>query len=98
MHTVIVAAIRTFFGWLLGQAVLKGIALTILAGLLTFLGEWLWSLLPSWLSVDSLNTIFNLLPPGVWWFFDFVRLPQGAPVVVMAVVLAFLIRRIPLIG
>lgn len=98
MHTVILAALRSFFGWMLGQAVMKGIVLTALAVVVTFLGEWLWSLLPSFMSVDALNNAFAVLPPGVWWVLEFFRVPQGAPLVLTASVVVFLIRRIPLVG
>lgn len=98
MHTVIVAGLRTFFSWLLGQAIIKGIVLSVLAGLVVVLGQWLWSLLPPYISTDALNTVFSSLPAGVWWILDFFRVTWGAPLLVSATVIAFLIRRIPVVG
>lgn len=98
MHLAILAALRVFFGWLLGQVVLKAVILTGLALVLAFLGSWLWSLMPSYLSANTLTAVFNAIPAGIWWFLDYVRLPQGLPIVLGAVLIAFLIRRLPVIG
>lgn len=98
MHLVIVAALRTFFGWLLGQAVMKAIVLTALSGLVVVLGQWLWSLLPAYMSAQALDSVFLMLPAGVWWVLDFFRVTFGAPLMISAAIVAFLIRRIPVIG
>lgn len=98
MHTVILASLRSFFGWLFGQAVLKGLILTALTLLITFLGEWLWSLLPSFMSSQALTNALAVLPSGIWWVLDYARIPYGLPLVLTASVVVFLIRRIPVIG
>lgn len=98
MHLAILAALRSFFGWLLGGTVLKAISLTILAGVIAVLGQWLWSLLPGFVGPEGLNSALSVLPAGVWWVLDFFRFNYGAPLLVSAAVIAFLIRRLPVIG
>lgn len=98
MFGVIVAALRTILGWLLGQAVLKGIVLTVFAAVVAFIGEWLFGLLPSYLEAAGLNMALVSLPPGVWWLLDLFRFSYGAPLLLSAAVVGFLIRRLPVVG
>lgn len=49
-------------------------------------------------SPGGLTTVFSAIPPGVWFFMDFMAIDVGLPLMIVAYVARFLIRRIPLIG
>jgi hypothetical protein len=51
---------------------------------------------PQWLQ-DAPNVLANV-PSGVVWFFQILQLPQGMAIILGALTLRFLIRRIPFIG
>lgn len=86
-----------------------GQILTWLVSLITYAGQYLWNLL-----LTGLNAIVNAipvpefmmnatnvmsgLPPGVAYVWGIFQIGPGLAILVSAMILRFLIRRIPLIG
>ncbi len=79
--------------------------LTVLTWLPKKVWEWLMNALasalenisvPSWMASaqDSLNAV----PSGVIWFANMLQIPSGIAIVLSALLIRFIIRRIPLIG
>lgn len=98
MFGAVLSALRSVVGWLLGQAVLKGVVLSVIAVLLVALGQWLWGMLPDYFNAQAISSALGQLPAGVWWVLDLFRVTQGLALVLSASVIAFLIRRLPVVG
>lgn len=57
------------------------------------------AVMSSWLPQDSdLRSLFDMLPASAWYFLDLFLIPTGLTQVLNALVLRFIIRRIPFIG
>jgi hypothetical protein len=84
--------------WLLSTTVMKGITLFLLSFLFMFLLEMLWGLLPEYMQPSYITSALVTIPPSVWWVLDLFRFTFGLKLVLSALVIRFLIRRLPLIG
>jgi len=84
--------------WLLNTVIIKFVVMAVMYWLVYELTPWLLSLLAAGFNLAGLTTTFLSIPPGVWFFLDFMALDVGIPVLLGAYVTRFLIRRIPIIG
>ena len=91
-------AFRPILTWIFSTTVIKGVVLTLLAVLVASLFDWLWSIFPSWATPQALNDWLEAIPSGMWWFLDFTNINYGLPLIISAVFIRFLIRRMPLVG
>lgn len=67
--------------------------------------QWLWEAVLKLLSTDfitglitSATQLLSQIDPGIWYFMDFLQVPFGITVCFSALLMRFLIRRIPFIG
>jgi len=86
------------FGFLLRGVVVKFVVFTAVFGLVGILAPVLLGYLAPFLGVSSLTSAFTGIPPGVWFFADFLQIGFGVPLCLSAYVTRFVIRRLPVIG
>lgn len=88
----------TIVSWLFREVVIKFVVMAAVWFIVTELAPVGLGLISSFLNVNALNAAFSGLSPGVWFFLDFARLDYGLPLVMSALVSAFLFRRIPFLN
>lgn len=91
-------AFQPILTWIFSTFVIKGVVLTALAFLVSYLFDWLWSLLPDWMDSTIISNAIGQLPAGAWWFLDLTNISFGLPLIMSALFVRFLIRRLPIIG
>ena len=91
-------AFKPILTWIFSTTVIKGVVLTLLAVLVASLFDWLWSLFPTYATPQYINDLLATLPPQAWWFLDFTNINFGLPLIISAVFIRFLIRRLPVVG
>lgn len=89
------AIISAVFSFLLRSVLIKFCAFFALYFITTGFMGYLSSLLPP---VSSISSSFAAWTPAIWYFADIGSLTVGFPMVISASILAFSIRRMPVIG
>ncbi len=84
--------------WLLREVVVKFLIFTSLFALVAFFVPYAAQVVVPLISTTNLNTAFGNLAPGVWWWLDAFNVWIGLPLIIVAFVSRFLIRRLPVIG
>lgn len=84
--------------WIFRDVVIKFVIFAAVFALVAFLVPKAIAYLGNFISPGGLNSAFNVVSPGVWFFLDFFQLGYGLPLVISAYVARFLIRRLPVIG
>lgn len=84
--------------WLLREVIIKFLVFTAVFALVAFLTPYAINQLGSFIGTNGLNSAFNGIPAGVWYFLDLFRIDYGFPLCISAIVGRFLIRRLPVIG
>ncbi|RYY01724.1 MAG: DUF2523 domain-containing protein [Gammaproteobacteria bacterium] len=91
------ALLRLFGGWLIQSVLLKFISFTILYLIVSSFATYLMSKLTEF-SPDSIFGGLYSLSSGTWYFLYITAFEQGLPMLLSASILAFSIRRLPVIG
>jgi len=84
--------------WAFREVIVKFVIMAAVYFVVTELAPVGLGLISSFLNVSALNAAFSGLSPGVWFFLDFARLDYGLPLIMSALVSAFLFRRIPFLN
>lgn len=92
------ALLWPLIAWVFREVVLKFVVFTVVFALVAFLVPYAVSFLGGFISTSNLTYAFSVLPAGVWYFLDLFRADFGIPLCISAMVYAFLIRRLPIIG
>ncbi|MCW9014106.1 MAG: DUF2523 family protein [Gammaproteobacteria bacterium] len=92
--------IVTALKWLMGSATTKVAALGTLTVVLALALTYLTDLLPSWLSAAELTARFSAIPASghLIYAWNLFQIPQGLALILSALVIRFLIRRLPAVG
>lgn len=98
MYAILVSALGAAIRWATSAAAFKAITATLIMGGLSVLLSLLVSLIPGWLSADSITGYANAFPPAMWYFIDYFKLEDGIALTLGAYGTRFLIRRIPFFG
>ena len=94
----ILALFAPILNFLFREVAVKFIILTAVFAVLAVVVPKAIELVLPHIGITSLNTVFNGLGGGVWFFIDFFALDYGLPLLISAAVARFLIRRLPFIG
>lgn len=84
--------------WVFNVVVIKFVVMGVLFIIVYELTPFIFEQLAPLLNLGGLNSSFAAIPPGVWFFVDFLAIDVGLPLMILAHVARFLIRRIPVIG
>jgi hypothetical protein len=84
--------------WVFREIVIKFLVFTAVFALVALLVPYAVSYLTSFIGTGPLTSAFSALPAGVWYFLDLFRAGFGIPLCISAMVSAFMIRRLPVIG
>jgi hypothetical protein len=95
MFGILMSAVGAAFGFLLRSLLVKFAVFFALFFVTTEFIGYIASKLPD---ASSLNATLGQLTPGVWYFLDYFGFSYGFPLILSAMVLRFIIRRIPIIG
>lgn len=98
MFQVLLAAFGWVMRYLLGKQALTWIIGSVLVYGVLLLLDFLISLLPTWFNAQDVSSLFNVLTPGMWYFFDYFMVGTGITMSLSALVARFLIRRIPFLN
>lgn len=98
MFAVLQAAIRFLIKFAFSGTVMKWGFLAFLTYGLTSLIGMIINQLPDWFTADNLSQGTSFFTPGMWYFIDYVHLDVGISLTLSALVVRFLIRRIPFVG
>lgn len=93
----------TLVKYLLSGGVIKYVLFTILMLLSGLIIGWIVELMASCACsaahvVEGLNSLFNQLPSGAWFFLDLFNVGAGIKIMFSAYVVRFVIRRLPVFG
>lgn len=92
------AALWTIIKWVFDVVIIKFVVMGVLYIVVYELTPLILEQTTSSINPSGLTTLFIAIPPGVWFFMDFMAIDVGLPLMIVAYVARFLIRRIPLIG
>lgn len=95
MYGIVVAAINSALVFIFRSVVLKTIIFFSLYYVVSNFVSYLSDKLPS---ITGLDSLFNQIPAGMWYFLDIFKFATGFNLCISAFVLRFMIRRIPVIG
>lgn len=93
-----VAFLWPLVAWLLREIVIKFVIFSAVFALVIFFVPFAAEFIGPFIGVPALNSAFQQISPGVWFFLDFFHLAFGVPLLISAVIARFLIRRLPVIG
>lgn len=97
MYAILVAAARFLLGFIFRGVVVKFVIL----GAIYYVIQWIAEAVLTQLdisSLDGLQTAVDALPQAVRWFLVVCKFDVGLPILLGAMLTAFLIRRLPFIG
>jgi hypothetical protein len=97
MFGILVSAFNVGLSWLVRGVVVKFIILSAIYYVVAWIAESVLGQLDI-SSVTGLQTIVNSLPPGLLYFMGVFRFDVGLPLLLGAMLTAFVIRRLPIIG
>lgn len=95
MYGTIVSAINSALGFIFKTATVKFV---LFFGLYMVTYSFIAYLSDKLPSVTGLDSLFNQIPAGMWYFLDIFKFSTGFNLCLSAFVLRFMIRRIPVIG
>ena len=95
MYGIVVAAINSALGFIFRTAIVKFV---LFFGLYMVTYSFIAYLSDKLPSVTGLDSLFNQIPAGMWYFLDIFKFATGFNLCLSAFVLRFMIRRIPVIG
>lgn len=94
--------ISAFAGWL--KSIIEQIAAWVINVLLMIL-SWFWDALLYILEllgiadqIKASATLFDSMPDGVWYFMNIFQIQFGLGAVLIAYLIRFMVRRLPVIG
>lgn len=97
MYGILVSAANFLLGWIFRGVVIKFIILTALYYVVTWIAESVLTQLDI-SPLTGLQTVLDAIPTGVLWFLTHMKADVGIPLVLGAMLTAFFIRRLPVIG
>jgi hypothetical protein len=97
MFGILVSAFNVIVGFVLRGVVVKFLILTAIYYVVTWIAESVLTQLDI-SSLTGLQTIINSLPDGLLYFMGVFRFDVGLPLILGAMLTAFIIRRLPIIG
>lgn len=84
--------------WLLRQVIIKFVIFSALFAVVAFFVPYVINLVQPFIGIGNLNIAFGNIGPGIWWWLDTFNVALGLPLIIIAYVCRFLIRRLPVIG
>ena len=97
MFGIVLSALNAILGWIFRGVVIKFVILTALYYVITFIVSEVLSLLDI-SPVQNLETSINSLGASILFFMGVFKLEVGIPLILGAMLTAFMIRRLPFIG
>lgn len=97
MYGILVSAFNFVLGWIFRGVVIKFVILTAIYYVVTWIAEAVLSQLDI-SPLTGLQTVVNAIPEGVLYFMGLFRVDVGLPLILGAMLTAFIIRRLPIIG
>lgn len=97
MYGILVSAANFLLGWVFRGVVIKFAILTALYYVITWIAESVLNQLDI-SPLNNLQTVMQGLPQGVLWAMGVFKFDVGLPLLLGAMLTAFLIRRLPIIG
>lgn len=97
MYAILVSAFNFVLGWIFRGIVVKFIILTALYYVITFIVDEVLSILDI-SPVENLESSFNSLGASILFFLGVFKVEVGIPLILGAMLTAFIIRRLPIIG
>ncbi len=97
MFAILFSAFNAALGWLVRGVVIKFVILSAIAYVIAWIAEAVLSQLDI-SSLTNMETNFNSLGSGILYFLGVFRMDIGIPLILGAMLTAFLIRRLPIIG
>ena len=97
MFGIVLSALNAILGWIFRGVVIKFEILTALYYVITFIVSEVLSLLDI-SPVQNLETSINSLGASILFFMGVFKLEVGIPLILGAMLTAFMIRRLPFIG
>ena len=97
MYAILISAAWSVLTWLVRTVILKFVLYAVIYLIITdFLPALISKFVPD--VSTMLTNALTALPAGVWWFMDLFQATAGIPLVLSAVAVRFIIRRLPLVG
>ena len=84
--------------WIIREVVLKFLVIAAIYAALVLLVPMVVGFITPYISTAGLNSAFAAVPDGVYFFFYYMRLDVGLPLLISASIASFLIRRLPVVG
>ena len=84
--------------WIIREVVLKFLVIAAIYSALVLLVPMVVGFITPYISTAGLNSAFAAVPDGVYFFFYYMRLDVGLPLLISASIASFLIRRLPVVG
>ena len=97
MFGIVLSALNAILGWIFRGVVIKFVILTALYYVITFIVSEVLSVLDI-SPVQSLEASINSLGASILFFMGVFKLEVGIPLILGAMLTAFIIRRLPFIG
>lgn len=97
MFAIFFSAINSALGWIFRGVVIKFVILSAIYYVVVFIAEQVLGQLDI-SPVQGLENSFNSLGPSILYFMGVFRLDVGIPLILGAMLTAFIIRRLPIIG
>lgn len=97
MFGILVSAFNVALGWLVRGVVIKFVILSALYFVVTWIAEGVLSKLDI-SPLTGLQSLLDSMPTGLLYLMGVFRFDVGLPLLLGAMLTAFLIRRLPIIG
>lgn len=97
MYGILVSAFNYLLGWVFRGLVIKFIILSAIYYVVTWIAESVLNQLDI-SPLTGLQTVIDALPDGILFFMGVFRFDVGIPLILGAMLTAFIIRRLPIIG
>lgn len=97
MFGIVLSALNSVLGWIFRGVVIKFVILTAIYYVIAFIVDEVLTQLDI-SPLTGLQSALDTLPDGVLFFLGVFRLDVGLPLILGAMLTAFIIRRLPIIG
>ena len=97
MFGILVSAANYLLGWLVRGVVVKFVILGAIYYVVTWIAEEVLTQLDI-SPLTGLQTVVDAIPTEIIWFMGLFRFDVGLPLMLGAMLTAFVIRRLPIIG
>lgn len=84
--------------WLLDAAQIKFVIAVVITAIVGFLYNLVINLIQPYLNTSAIYSAFSIISPGTWYFIDMANISSGLTLIFGALVVRFIVRRIPFIG